>query len=218
MIQRRYGRPSADQAGAAQRRARGFRENVNHARRRARLLPAPLLLRHGARFMAAGTISRIMAHRPRNLPVNVSPPAPATIPRRAARRRCRSAPCRAVAGAAPGCGGDAGPGLAGGLAETGYQAPTPPPAPCAPAAPAPSGFLIPDMATGVLARRHRAEAVLSAAGYMPVRLSSNRSPARESPSSRAAQQRQMDGLIVTLADETHELVNERLGTGSACRW
>ena len=65
------------------------------------------------------------------------------------------------------------------------------------------GFLIPDITNTIFARvAAGAEAVLAPAGYMLFAFSSNRSPLREVEFLKAARQRQMDGLIVTLADET----------------
>ncbi len=65
------------------------------------------------------------------------------------------------------------------------------------------GFLIPDITNQVFARvATGAEAVLARAGYMLFAFSSDRSPDREIAFLAAARQRQMDGLIVTLADET----------------
>ena len=65
------------------------------------------------------------------------------------------------------------------------------------------GFLIPDMANQVFARvAQGAEAVLAPERYMLFAFSSNRSPTREVAFLQAARQRQMDGLIVTLSDET----------------
>ncbi|BCP51435.1 transcriptional regulator [Kaistia sp. 32K] len=65
------------------------------------------------------------------------------------------------------------------------------------------GFLIPDMTNQVFARvAQGAEAVFAPEGYMLFAFSSNRSPAREIEFLQAARQRRMDGLIVTLSDET----------------
>ena len=65
------------------------------------------------------------------------------------------------------------------------------------------GFLIPDMTNQVFARvAQGAETVLAPEGYMLFAFSSNRSPAREVRFLQAARQRRMDGLIVTLSDET----------------
>lgn len=65
------------------------------------------------------------------------------------------------------------------------------------------GFLMPDIANPVFSKvALGAEAVLSPAGYTLFALSSNRSPDREVAYLQAVRQRQMDGLIVTLADET----------------
>jgi len=65
------------------------------------------------------------------------------------------------------------------------------------------GFLIPDMTNQVFARvAQGAETILASEGYMLFAFSSNRSPAREVEFLQAARQRRMDGLIVTLADET----------------
>lgn len=65
------------------------------------------------------------------------------------------------------------------------------------------GFLIPDLTNPVFARvAAGAEAVLAPAGYLLVAFSSNRSSKREVEFLRAARQRHMDGLIVTLGDET----------------
>lgn len=65
------------------------------------------------------------------------------------------------------------------------------------------GFLIPDMTNQVFARvAQGAETVLAPEGYMLFAFSSNRSPRREVEFLQAARQRRMDGLIVTLADET----------------
>lgn len=65
------------------------------------------------------------------------------------------------------------------------------------------GFLIPDMTNQVFARvAQGAETVLAPEGYMLFAFSSNRSPEREVEFLQAARQRRMDGLIVTLSDET----------------
>lgn len=65
------------------------------------------------------------------------------------------------------------------------------------------GFLLPDIVNQVFAKvAFGAEQVLGAAGYMVFAFSSNRSPAREIEFLQAVRQRRMDGLIVTLADET----------------
>lgn len=67
------------------------------------------------------------------------------------------------------------------------------------------GFLLPDIRNPVFAQvASGAEAVLAAEGYMLFAFSSSRSPTHEVEFLRAARQRQMDGLIVTLADETAE--------------
>lgn len=67
------------------------------------------------------------------------------------------------------------------------------------------GFLIPDMTNQAFARvAQGAETILGPEGYMLFAFSSNRSPAREVAFLQAARQRRMDGLIVTLADETAE--------------
>jgi LacI family transcriptional regulator len=65
------------------------------------------------------------------------------------------------------------------------------------------GFLIPDIANQVFARvAQGAEAILAPESYMLFAFSSNRSPTREVAFLQAARQRQMDGLIVALSDET----------------
>ncbi len=65
------------------------------------------------------------------------------------------------------------------------------------------GFLIPDMTNQVFARvAQGAETILAPEGYMLFAFSSNRSPTREVAFLQAARQRQMDGLIITLSDET----------------
>ena len=65
------------------------------------------------------------------------------------------------------------------------------------------GFLIPDMTNQIFARvAQGAETILAPEGYMLFAFSSNRSPTREVAFLQAAQQRQMDGLIVSLSDET----------------
>ncbi|MCX5496608.1 LacI family DNA-binding transcriptional regulator [Kaistia dalseonensis] len=74
------------------------------------------------------------------------------------------------------------------------------------------GFLIPDMTNQVFARvAQGAETVLAPEGYMLFAFSSNRSPAREVAFLQAARQRQMDGLIVTLSDETATATIEEIG-------
>ncbi len=65
------------------------------------------------------------------------------------------------------------------------------------------GFLLPDLTNQVFARvAQGAETILAPEGYMLFAFSSNRSPTREVAFLQAARQRQMDGLIVSLADET----------------
>lgn len=64
------------------------------------------------------------------------------------------------------------------------------------------GLLIPDMTCPIFSRvAAGAEPVLSAAGYMLLTFSSNRSTEREMDFFHAARQRQMDGLIVSVCDE-----------------
>jgi LacI family transcriptional regulator len=65
------------------------------------------------------------------------------------------------------------------------------------------GFLIPDLTNQVFSRvAQGAEMILAPKGYMLFAFSSNRSPTREVAFLQAARQRQMDGLIVSLSDET----------------
>ena len=65
------------------------------------------------------------------------------------------------------------------------------------------GFLMPDIANPVFSKvALGAQSVLGPAGYTLFALSSNRSPAQEVEYIHAVRQRQMDGLIVTLADES----------------
>jgi len=74
------------------------------------------------------------------------------------------------------------------------------------------GFLIPDMTNQVFARvAQGAETVLAPAGYMLFAFSSNRSPQREVEFLQAARQRRMDGLIVTLSDETAAATIREIG-------
>ncbi|WEK51484.1 MAG: LacI family DNA-binding transcriptional regulator [Candidatus Kaistia colombiensis] len=74
------------------------------------------------------------------------------------------------------------------------------------------GFLIPDMTNQVFARvAQGAETVLAPEGYMLFAFSSNRSPTREIEFLQAARQRRMDGLIVTLSDETATGTIEEIG-------
>jgi LacI family transcriptional regulator, galactose operon repressor len=73
------------------------------------------------------------------------------------------------------------------------------------------GFLMPDIANPVFSKvALGAESVLGPAGYTLFALSSNRSPDREVEYLQAVRQRQMDGLIVTLADETAATTIEEL--------
>jgi LacI family transcriptional regulator len=65
------------------------------------------------------------------------------------------------------------------------------------------GFLIPDLTNQVFARvAQGAETILGPEGYMLFAFSSNGSPTREVEFLQAARQRQMEGLIITLSDET----------------
>ncbi|MCX5516408.1 LacI family transcriptional regulator [Kaistia algarum] len=74
------------------------------------------------------------------------------------------------------------------------------------------GFLIPDMTNQVFARvAQGAETVLAPEGYMLFAFSSNRSPEREVEFLQAARQRRMDGLIVTLSDETATATIREIG-------
>ncbi|WP_051248131.1 LacI family DNA-binding transcriptional regulator [Inquilinus limosus] len=152
-----------------------------------------------------------MADRSKTSPVNVFPARRPTIRDVAARAAVSIGTVSRVAGGSARVAEATRARVLAAMAETGYQ----------PNAAARTmrtsrtrtiGFLIPDMANPVFSRvAIGAEPVLSAAGYMLFAVSSNRSPAREIAFLEAAQQRQMDGLIVTLADETHAPVVERLG-------
>ena len=74
------------------------------------------------------------------------------------------------------------------------------------------GFLIPDISNKVFAAvALGVESVLAPAGYMLMAVSSGRSPHRECAFLDAARQRRMDGLIVSLCDETATAPIERLG-------
>lgn len=65
------------------------------------------------------------------------------------------------------------------------------------------GMLIPDILSPTFIRvAAGAESVLAPAGYMLLSVSSNRSSAREVAFLQAARQRQMDGLIISISDET----------------
>jgi LacI family transcriptional regulator len=65
------------------------------------------------------------------------------------------------------------------------------------------GFLMPDIANPVFSKvALGAQSVLGPAGYMLFALSSDHSPDREVEYLQSVRQRQMDGLIVALADET----------------
>lgn len=65
------------------------------------------------------------------------------------------------------------------------------------------GLLIPDIMSPTFIRvAAGAESVLAPAGYMLLSASSNRSAAREVAFLQTARQRQMDGLIVSISDET----------------
>lgn len=73
------------------------------------------------------------------------------------------------------------------------------------------GFLIPDLRNGLFAAVARAaEAVLEEAGYMLFIYSSERSTKREIEFMTQATQRGMDGLILSLSDETDSDVREAL--------
>ena len=73
------------------------------------------------------------------------------------------------------------------------------------------GFLMPDISNPVFSKvALGAQSVLGPAGYTLFALSSNRSPAQEVEYLQAVRQRQMDGLIVTLADETATATLEEL--------
>lgn len=74
------------------------------------------------------------------------------------------------------------------------------------------GFLMPDIANPVFSKvALGAEGLLGPAGYTLFALSSNRSSDREVEYLQAVRQRQMDGLIVTLADETAAATIEEIG-------
>lgn len=73
------------------------------------------------------------------------------------------------------------------------------------------GFLIPDLSNELFSAVARAaETVLSDAGYMLFIYSSERSPDREIAFLNQAAQRGMDGLILSLCDETHIGVRDTL--------
>jgi LacI family transcriptional regulator len=73
------------------------------------------------------------------------------------------------------------------------------------------GFLIPDISNKVFATvMLGVESILGPAGYMLMAVSSNRSPERECTFLDAVRQRRMDGLIVSLSDETAAAPIERL--------
>lgn len=73
------------------------------------------------------------------------------------------------------------------------------------------GFLIPDISNRVFAAvALGVESVLAPAGYMLMSVSSDRSQQRECAFFDAARQRRMDGLIVSLSDETATAPLERI--------
>lgn len=73
------------------------------------------------------------------------------------------------------------------------------------------GFLIPDLSNELFSAVARsAETILSDAGYMLFIFSSERSPDREIEFLNQAAQRGMDGLILSLCDETHKGVRDTL--------